>query len=277
MVTFIILFYHLYWYDWLISFQKLFKKKSFVFWLQKLDLCIIGFIYTGYRFIVQYWNEFFGQGFFGYLKIIQIIINRMLFSISFFIYAHANILAATTAMEYMIIMNVLCWQTRQFLWNDDYRQLSTNIWRTMSRFQLCQTKNLKRFGLGVIYSKALLIFLAINIPFNCYQLIFLSFRTNNWIIRYFYGSIWFQQVICIFGIHLMFAICNGSFQRPSKQFISLLAINNQKLYEIDLARQIKINNFGQTFHTKNKYGLTYGNVELVSMMKFVTVNNTIQI
>nr|XP_027196081.1 uncharacterized protein LOC113790592 [Dermatophagoides pteronyssinus] len=234
-----------------------------------VDLCILASFWSAYRFIVQNRNEFFNQGFFGYLRIVQVFLNRISFSLSFIIYAHANAMMATTAMAFMVILTVLCWQTRQFLLHNDKGQLSNHIWHTLSRFQTCHTKNLKRFGLGSIYSRALLIFLAINIPFNCYQLIFLTYRTDNWKIRYFCGSIWFQQVICIFGIHLMFAMCNDSFQKSSKRFISLLAINHRKFHQIDFGRQLKITNYGESFHTKNKYGLTYGNVELVSMMEFV--------
>ncbi|KAH9419899.1 hypothetical protein DERP_001732 [Dermatophagoides pteronyssinus] len=235
-----------------------------------IELCMIGFSLTAYQFIAEHSNEFFNHGLFGYLLIVQIIINRLLFSVCFIFYAHVSIMMATTVLAFILIIVIQCWQTRQFLFKVyNFRQSSIHIYCTLSKFQKCHTKNLERFNLRTIYSKALSIFLIFNIPFNCYLLIFLIFRTNNWIIRYYYGSVCLQQIICMFGIHLMFAMCSNSFQKTSKRFISLLAINRKKIHLISIGQQLKINNYGQCFHTKNKYGLTYASNQLVSMMGFV--------
>uniref|UniRef100_A0A6P6Y1P5 Uncharacterized protein LOC113792538 n=1 Tax=Dermatophagoides pteronyssinus TaxID=6956 RepID=A0A6P6Y1P5_DERPT len=104
----------------------------------------------------------------------------------------------------------------------------------------------------------------------CYLLIFVVCKTITWKVQYLAGSIIAEQFICIFGIHLFFATANRQFQKPSFRFMSILAEQHQHFNRhIDLANRLKIIHYGQNFHSKNKYGFTYGKLELISMNEFV--------
>ena len=78
-----------------------------------------------------------------------------------------------------------------------------------------------------------------------------------------------QQMLCIFGFHLVFAICNRFFQKSSTKFIQLLP----KLFGKKFPLFIKLSNYGQAYHTSNKYGFTYGKLELISIREFIKVSN----
>ena len=231
---------------------------------------------TAIEFIWNNFNEFFVIGFFGYIQLIQCIINRLIFFIGLYVYGHGNILMATIVIAYLMAIYVFCWQTGQLLLHrgNHHRnnKSSINLWRTLKRFHMRHTKNLERIITGNIYSRALLIFLLPNIPFNCYLLVFVVCMQTTRIIRYLVGSVIAEQIISIFGVHLLFALVNRQFQESSIRFMQILAKQHQHLNcHITIANRLKLVHYGQNFHSKNKYGFTYGKLELITMNECVKV------
>ncbi|KAH9501244.1 hypothetical protein DERF_012102 [Dermatophagoides farinae] len=272
-------FYHPYRYkqyvavNFMVFIIKIWLYSIYIFKIN-VDLYLISFSVTAIEFIWNNFNEFFGIGFFGYIRLIQCIINRLILFIGLYVYGHATILMGTICIAYLIVVYIFCWQTGQLLHRGNHHhrnaKSSINLWRTLKRFHMRHTKNLERIITGNIYSRALLIFLLPNIPFNCYLLVFVVCMQTTWIIRYLAGSVIADQIICIFGIHLLFALANRQFQKSSITFIHILAKKHQHLNRhIDLANRLKLVNYGQNFHTKNKYGFTYGKLELISMNECV--------
>nr|XP_027198243.1 uncharacterized protein LOC113792542 [Dermatophagoides pteronyssinus] len=79
-----------------------------------------------------------------------------------------------------------------------------------------------------------------------------------------------QQIICILCFHLAFAISNQHYHRPSKSFLSLLIRWRLSSSSFKCLRyRLKSSYYIQAFHTDNRYGFTYGKLELISMMEFV--------
>ncbi|OTF80368.1 hypothetical protein BLA29_014796, partial [Euroglyphus maynei] len=85
------------------------------------------------------------------------------------------------------------------------------------------------------------------------------FSAMTWKLQFLASSVMADQIICIFGIHLLFASANRQFQKSISRFMNILA---EQQYQhsnlnIDLVNRLKINHYGQIFHSKNKYGFTY--------------------
>ncbi|KAH9501555.1 hypothetical protein DERF_012395, partial [Dermatophagoides farinae] len=79
-------------------------------------------------------------------------------------------------------------------------------------------------------------------------------------------------LICIFGVHLMFAICNNNFQESSTRFLNLLARESCRQSHVkNLSLLLKLSNYGHAYHTENKYGFTYGKLQLISMREFLMI------
>ena len=224
---------------------------------------------TAIEYIWNNQNSFFGLGTLGYIRLIQCLIHRFILFIGIYVYGHVNILMATVGIAYLIVVYVFFWQTDQIINRGKKRRV---MWRMLKYFHIRHTKNLERIQTGNVYSKALIIFLLLNIPFNCYLLIFVLCKTITWKIQYLAGSIIAEEIICIFGIHLLFATANRQFQKSSSRFMSILAEQHQHFNShIDLANRLKIIHYGQNFHSKNKYGFTYGKLELITMNEFLKV------
>nr|XP_046915928.1 uncharacterized protein LOC124496452 isoform X2 [Dermatophagoides farinae] len=213
-------FYHPYRYkqyvavNFMVFIIKIWLYSIYIFKIN-VDLYLISFSVTAIEFIWNNFNEFFGIGFFGYIRLIQCIINRLILFIGLYVYGHATILMGTICIAYLIVVYIFCWQTGQLLHRGNHHhrnaKSSINLWRTLKRFHMRHTKNLERI-----------------------------------------------------------ITANRQFQKSSITFIHILAKKHQHLNRhIDLANRLKLVNYGQNFHTKNKYGFTYGKLELISMNECV--------
>ncbi|KAH7638148.1 hypothetical protein HUG17_9253 [Dermatophagoides farinae] len=216
--------------DFIVSIIKFWLCFVYLFKIS-IDLCIISLVGTAIEFIWNNFNEFFGIGFFGYIQLIQCIINRLIFFIGLYVYGHGNILMATIVIAYLMAIYVFCWQTGQLLLHrgNHHRnnKSSINLWRMLKRFHMRHIKNLKRIQTGNIYSRALLLYLLPNIPFNCYLLIFVVCMKTTWIIRFISCSVITSEIYGIFGVHILFALANRQFQKSSIRFMHILADKHQ--------------------------------------------------
>ena len=205
------------------------------------------------------------------MHLMFVIVSWKLYDLFFIFYAHCNILLATLSLSFLIIFYINVWQTEQLL-NKSYHRLSfssiLNIYRQLKRFQKYNTHNLKLISISGIYSTGIIMYLLIFIPINCYLVIFIMLNETTAFNKFTIASLIIPQMICLFGFHLVFAICNRFFQKSSTEFIQLLP----KLSRKNLSLFIKLSNYGQAFHTRNKYGFTYGKLELISIREFMMVS-----
>lgn len=74
------------------------------------------------------------------------------------------------------------------------------------------------------------------------------------------------EFICIFGVHFLFAKRNSQLQDISKR-IMLTSFHHR----MSRMNRFKLSLFAQTMFVEKKYGITYGNIGLISMMSFAKV------
>ena len=184
------------------------------------------------------------------------------------IYAHCCALFALCLLLFMMIFLINVWQTKQLLINLRW----ITIFQRLKRFQHFNTYNLKLIQWGNVYCEAVTVFIFVNIPINCYIVLYILSGCSNWFYSFILSIIACQQILCIFGVHLMFAICNNNFQESSTRFLNLLARESCRQSRVkNLSLLLKISNYGHAYHTENKYGFTYGKLQLISMREFVMV------
>ncbi|KAI2797979.1 hypothetical protein BLOT_013890 [Blomia tropicalis] len=110
--------------------------------------------------------------------------------------------------------------------------------------------------------------MVINSPISCVLLIVLLNNQNISIIaKFFILPFVFHQVNCIFGIHVFVADANSKIHSPVKRMIHLY-INDRKFTNLNELK-FKVHNYIMAFHTKKKYGITYGWIGLITMSSFV--------
>ncbi|XP_075680551.1 uncharacterized protein LOC142646194 [Dermatophagoides pteronyssinus] len=214
--------------------------------------------------------DYFTKNINGYIRLLQLWSNTIVMQCCYFIYGHANILISSICQTSLIILNMKIWQSEQFL-NSNYND-KIDFKYKLSRFQETHIKNLKHTEyINEISGPSLLIFLFINMPSNCYLIIFLlDNNIDDWIHNTCILILCLQQIICILCFHLAFAISNQHYHRPSKSFLSLLIRWRLSSSSFKCLRyRLKSSYYIQAFHTDNRYGFTYGKLELISMMEFV--------
>ncbi|XP_075677571.1 uncharacterized protein LOC142645374 [Dermatophagoides pteronyssinus] len=215
-----------------------------------------------------------------YLKIIILIINWKIVEFFIYIYGHSNLLMAICVLSNLIIFYIKVWQTERLLINrsissnkfynnsNNLNMLSIFVCKRLIRFIHYQTDNLRMIDHCRIYSNAFTIFLFFNIPINCYLIMFILSGKSDILNGFFLFIIVIQQSLVLIGFHLVFAICNRNFQHISIHFINQLVQLIKYGYK-NFPTLLKLSNYGQTIHTRNKYGFTYGKLELITMHEFV--------
>lgn len=223
----------------------------------------------------------------NYIKFIQLWANTVVMQFCYFIYGHANILISAICQTSTFILNMKIWQSEQFLINhrdhddcDGGENKTTNLKYRLYRFQKTQIANLKHIEhMNGIAGDSLIVFFLINMPSNCYLVIFLLTNHNDdgFLHSFSLSILCLQQILCIFFFHLAFAIANHNYHRPSKQFLSQLIrwrTSSTSLLSMNCLRyRLKLSNFAQAYHTKNKYGISYGRLDhsLITMNEFIKV------
>ena len=119
------------------------------------------------------------------------------------------------------------------------------------------------------FSNALLVFLIINSPLNGSFVVIILKSGINSTVSILLLMFVIQQFICIFGIHILVASLNEIIHQPVKRMIYLF-IHDRKI-EKKIRLKLIIHNYICAFHTKKRYGVTYGSFGLISMFSFAKV------
>ncbi|KAH7638116.1 hypothetical protein HUG17_9221 [Dermatophagoides farinae] len=182
------------------------------------------------------------------------------------IYAQCCALFALCLLPYLMIFLINVWQTKQLLVN-----LSrVSIFQRLKRFQHFNTYNLKLIQWGNVYCETVTVFIFVNVSINCYIILFIMSGRSDLVYSLVLSTFACQQIVCIFGVHLLFAICNQNFHESSTRFLNLLARESSGQSRMkNLSLLLKLSNYGHAYHTENKYGFTYGKLQLISMREFV--------
>ncbi|XP_075677573.1 uncharacterized protein LOC142645375 isoform X1 [Dermatophagoides pteronyssinus] len=244
-----------------------------------IELITIRFVYNHFEKLPANNNETY-DFIIQYFKIFMMIINWKIFQFFAYIYLHSNLLMATCFLANLFIFYIKTWQTERLLINqsiysikfDDIyynsEPLSFIVCKRLIRFKQYQTDNLRMIDYCRIYSDAFTIFLFIHMPINCYLIIFILSGKSEMRSGFFLFMVIIQQFIVLIGFHIVLVSCNRNFQHPSIRYIERFVQLIKYGYK-NFPTLLKLSNYGQTFHTRNKYGFTYGKLELITMKEFV--------
>lgn len=131
-------------------------------------------------------------------------------------------------------------------------------------FAIYLVKNAKTYQM---LSGIFLIFIIVNYPANCVAVYFF-FKRKELVVRIAVGLAILEQVICIVFVHMVIANCNKRLSLVCKQMMSQFV---PKSHRFKPRTKLKLSLFIQGAYTKNKYGIKYGNISLVSMMTVIKV------
>ena len=171
----------------------------------------------------------------------------------------------------------------------NYYVLRFNMWMLTNIVSIGHT-NLRKFNIKLLwyqkvyiktlismlkynkyFSKLFFAFLIINLPINCY-LNFLLMSATNIMVIIVLIFVLTEQVMVIIVIHWTFASHNTQFD---KNILNLTKQFYQNNFPVKFSFNLKMSLFIQAFHTKKKYGYTYGKFGIISMMAFTKVRSLV--
>lgn len=126
------------------------------------------------------------------------------------------------------------------------------------------------FHFGQEFNHLFLVFCVINFPINAYIVMLLILGKVNRFSALVFACLAYQQVFCIFLIHLCIAQFTKKANHRSAKF--LLAVMVQKQHKIGHFRdRLSLVEAIFRLHSSNQYGFTYGRCGLVTFNKFFKV------
>ena len=127
------------------------------------------------------------------------------------------------------------------------------------------------FQSNKVYGMALVVYLLINCPINAYLLMTTLIGHIPRIQLLAITPFFLQQTICIFIFHFIATIYTKKLHRPVKNIIHIYihCLNPNEI----LMFRLRLSHYIETFHTKKRYGVTYGNYGLVTLAGITKVCN----
>lgn len=156
-------------------------------------------------YIRKYWDYFnnFYHG--GYFKIMLFQFNIMFFNVGLIIFAHSCIIVATL---FFVSTKVIFIKLNQLTNLVESQTMNDKINFYLPRYIRDHTRTLVLIqSSNGFYGKAFLIYLVVNFPFNVFLVMSIILMRDLPPVKLFFVYIMaLQQIIFIFGIHLMCAL-----------------------------------------------------------------------
>lgn len=182
-----------------------------------------------------------------------------------------SLLQSTNSFAYLLCsgpLELLVWWIR--LWQIGYsitaysRSSGPGIVRIMSTYRAM-------IGyistINPVIGKAFVVFILINFPISgVFFEVILSQKVDQ-TVRILALFIIQYEIICLLGVHLVFALLSFKFRSLSKR---IMATSFQK--KLNLKTKIRLGLFTQTTFTKQMYGITYWKFGLISVITFAKVS-----
>ena len=122
-----------------------------------------------------------------------------------------------------------------------------------------------------IYGKAILLFIASNLPFNMFLLAYILNSQMSHAVRLYIGVFVIEEYCCMFGNHYIATMFCRTIHQPSKRLLKLDVL----VKSFNTRDHLKLCHYIQMLHTNNQYGITYGSVlGLITVNKFLKVKST---
>ena len=136
-----------------------------------------------------------------------------------------------------------------------------------------------------LYSDVFLSFMIFEVPINIFTVVCIMFHMFTPFSTFIFGNIICYQYVVLFGIHLAAAILSNRIHRCSSRYVhhsvnywkqlwlknhdSRGRFQTKNVYNLfAIIEQIRISFYGETIHTNNRYGITYGPIQLITLVRF---------
>lgn len=177
-------------------------------------------------------------------------------------FVQVGLLLSHLAIVTLRILHVQIWQSKQLL----ARHSSVLRLQRFTRFN--KQILLQILQANSCYGSALLAFLVVFTPINCYLLILVVTGRALPPVNYFYTFNAFLHFFVIVGIHVVSANFNFYFLQSNLQFYSCMV---QNASFTPIRASLKLSLYFHAFHTQNRYGFSYKYFGRISKFSFVKV------
>lgn len=187
------------------------------------------------------------------------------------LFTYIVIIMAVLSTTITIILFMQLGQLNQFL---STRSIRLRARSSIQRMRIFRSKFLivlrDLFHCNQVFGRALLVYILINCPINAYvsMTLLTGKHITFWQMVLLFPFL-LQQFTCIFGMHFVAAKYADRVHQPCKRVIHIYLHNLRCRYPTRF--RLKLSHYIEAFHTKQRYGLTYGNYGLVTLKALLKV------
>ena len=212
------------------------------------------------------YRTFFASSLINISLLMISILGTILYHITTFLIAHSFIHIGWNAFTEVVIWKVRLWQVEYTIDSFLKRQ-----YPPITYVMFIYKKTIQYiFDINPIYGETFLVYLVINLPINALFVMNLILGVGSLFFRVTSTLVILSQILAIFLIHFLTANRNSQLNLQIKQIQNL-----PFHYNFNPNIKFRLNLFIQAFHSKRKYGITYGRFGLITLFAFSKVCHTI--
>ena len=208
--------------------------------------------------------------FYGWYKLLIVEFNIILFAFSINVFGYTNVLHGIHDIVAFYVLYRKMQQSQQLIvskWTNRTLKLYKPNFTLFIREHV-QTLQLMTHANEMI-SISLSTFMMVHNPLNCLLISTLILKDLSFYTKLYVMAFVVIQFYANFGIHLMVSKINDKFNKLGKIFVLKWGENCSNLTNI--RQKIRADCFIFAFNTRKKYGITYFNIALMSLLSFSKV------
>ena len=230
-----------------------------------IDILFIFTIYVNVNLLWKYLS-FFTSNWINISLLLVSILESILYFITTFLVAHIFNHVGWNSFTELMIWKIRLWQV-EYTINSFIKHHHPPISYVMFIYK----RTLQYvFNINPLYGEVFIVYLATNFPINVLFVMDLIFGVGGELFRLIATFVIISQILIIFLFHFLTANRNSQLNSQSKQILKL-----PFHHKFNSNNKFRLNLFIQTFHSKRKYGITYGRFGLITLFAFSKVCHTI--
>ncbi|KAH9405728.1 hypothetical protein TYRP_014022 [Tyrophagus putrescentiae] len=203
---------------------------------------------------------------YGIASILVHLLQVVAFSVFIYGFAHICTLGAVHAVAQLLNLYVKC--------NHNFRYLfyirHSFLWTHLYVYKIYAVQTVRFVGrFNGHMAKLFLAYLLINCPINVWMVMLLLQGHVHGMQAFFFVCLILPQFGTIFALHYVAANFGRHFHKPARLLITIYLANLNKIGH--LRARMTLSGLIQTFHCRRRYGLTYGNIALITFKTFTKV------
>ena len=231
-----------------------------------IDILVIISFCVHVIFLWKY-RKFFTSNWINMSLLMISILASLLFYITTFLMVHSFIYICLNGFTEVVIWKVRLWQVEYTIDSFLKRQ-----YPPITYVMFIYKKTIQYiFNINPIYGEVFLVYLITNLPVNALFVMDLILGVGSLFFRVIAAIVINTQILVIFLIHILIANRNSQLNFQSKLILKL-----PFHYRFYPNIKFRLNLFIQAFHSKRKYGITYGRFGLVTLFAFSKVCHPIR-